>query len=467
MKWNTLIPGLVLSMACSTASLAGAPEPETPPAADAPVVAAEVIRHRQLDEAALAEARQQALRAAEDSQRAALEAVEAARQQLEAQVQEARRARDEAETVLRESEQHRREVHDRERAVERELQRAHENLRRATREVARVHRGLSIPAPPPAPSAYSFGYSDTDRAVLGVVLGNSTGSGVKVLGVSPDGPADRAGLQQGDVIVDVMGTPLAGGDEAPRDVLNEALKDMKVGDEVAIGVDREGESLRFMVVAEKREPFTWHSYSRLATAPHADDHEIFVERIEIPEIDRERLDAEIARLRAEVEANAPRVLAFRDELDGAGFEFEFEDLSEFGDAVLAGTDVWFGMPLTQGLKMTSLDAALGAYFDSERGVLVLKAADDNGLQLRTGDVILRVGGTDVTSPGDVMRALRDVESGAEVSIDIKRERRNQTLKVPVPEHRVGLFNAPLNGFAYRFGPAPEAPEPPPAPQPDH
>jgi S1-C subfamily serine protease len=89
--------------------------------------------------------------------------------------------------------------------------------------------------------------------------------------------------------------------------------------------------------------------------------------------------------------------------------------------------------------MAELDAGLGEYFKVERGVLILKATDDNRLQLKSGDVILKVGGTEVATPGDVVRALRDVESGSQVELDIKRERKNRTLQVAIPENRVGLL----------------------------
>ena len=76
--------------------------------------------------------------------------------------------------------------------------------------------------------------------------------------------------------------------------------------------------------------------------------------------------------------------------DGEGIFYEFETLSEVGDAALAGTNIWFGMPLTRGLKFAELDESLGAYFDTSEGVLVLSAKADNLLQLQSGDVIRTV-----------------------------------------------------------------------------
>lgn len=417
-------------------------------------------RRRHADEVRAAQAYEEALRSAETEQRAALDAVAAARREFE------RRAQAEFNEADRRREQAVRELAD----VRHELERAHENLRRASREVARVHREIARPAPALAPS-FRYAFRSGDKAVIGVVLGDSTQRGVHVLGVSPDGPAERAGLKPGDLIVSVMGTSMAGDEELPFGVLQEALAEIQEGDELVLGVEREGEVNEYTVVAEKREPFTWHSYSRLPSAPPAPmapGAPRIAGHLEIPDIDREGLDAEMARLRERLDQerviiHGERVLRIRD--GDEEYEYEFGEFSELGDEVLGNMNVWFGLPLTRGLKLAELDADLGAYFATDTGVLVLKARADNDLQLRSGDVILRVGEAEVRRPADVMRALRELETGSALRMDIMRDRQRQTLSVDIPEERLGRRAAWPGAFVELETEAfaPEVPASPPEP----
>ena len=284
-----------------------------------------------------------------------------------------------------------------------------------------------------------------------MVLGQSNEKGVPVLGVSPDGPAERAGIRQGDVIVGMMGKPLTGGSEDPRAVLAEVMDGVKVGDELNVTVLREDSEEVFTVKADRREPFSWQSIVRLPTAPDAPDapgapH--VIRRIDLPEIDRaelrEKLEAMESELRnIEVIVNTDKIARIAHG-DGESWEYRFETFSDLGGDVLTEANVWFGLPATRGLKMAEVNEDLGQYFDVDSGVLVLSAREDNDLQLRSGDVIMSVGDQAVSRPADVIRALREWEPGASIDIAIKRDRRETTLEVVLPERSIGHRLVPMD-----------------------
>jgi C-terminal processing protease CtpA/Prc len=377
---------------------------------------------QQIEYQSMLEEAEHARQEAEVARRGAIKAAEMAREvaRLGAEM-----AREKSNITGQESKQQAREraLQEEELAQTREeLSRAHRELREATREMARAHRQLSR-TDHVRETIHQVNLGD--RAVIGVVLGHETEKGVELIGVSPDGPAERAGLEQGDILVSIQDIALADNDNA-RELVFEVMSEVDDQEELAVVIERDGISAEYTVTAEIREPRGWQSMIRIAeveaVAAMPGDRHVIIERIEIPEIDEEAIAAQVAELTEHLQH----------------YEFDYEEFSEFGEHAMSEANIWFGLPRAHGLELTSINEGLGVYFKTDRGVLVIKAKEDNAYGLESGDVILSIDSTAVNSPSDMMRALRDVEPGNEIDIGIKRNRRDKTLSVIVPENRLGF-----------------------------
>ncbi len=119
--------------------------------------------------------------------------------------------------------------------LRRELREAQQQLAEVGKRVAEL--SAEIGGDPARVQMFRY-LGNPDRAVIGVILADGGKDGVAVEGVTPGGPADKAGLRAGDVITAVRGASLAG--ERPQQALREALKDMKEGDKVALSYRRDG-----------------------------------------------------------------------------------------------------------------------------------------------------------------------------------------------------------------------------------
>lgn len=324
-----------------------------------------------------------------------------------------------------------------------ELSRAHRELREASREVARAHRELAMHGEHPERHVVTRRVNLGDRAVIGVVLGKQTDQGVEVIGVSPDGPSDKAGLMAGDVLVSIRGADLAGAGEAAGSALRDVMAEVSAGEELAVVALRNGEPREFTVTAEHREPRSWQSMIRIPDAEEIEIVEgepgssrIIVERLEIPEIDEVALAARVEELTERLKSR--KLIHVSPDGDHVSeFEILIEDFSDMGGHAMSEADIWFGLPNAHGLELTGINAGLGSYFKTDRGVLVIKAREGNAYQLESGDVVLAIDANPVDSPADMMRALRQAESGSEIELTIKRNRGDKTLKVQVPDNRLG------------------------------
>jgi serine protease Do len=89
-----------------------------------------------------------------------------------------------------------------------------------------------------------------------------------------------------------------------------------------------------------------------------------------------------------------------------------------------------------GAVLTPLSDQLASYFGVKEGVLV-SAVEDNSpamqAGLKAGDVIRAINGRTVRDPSDVASELRSVQPGASVDVRVTRDRTELTLKATIPE----------------------------------
>ena len=238
----------------------------------------------------------------------------------------------------------------------------------------RAERSLSV-----------FGFSD-NRGRIGVVVNSAADPvtdkiGARLEAITPGGPAGKAGLKAGDIITKFSGTSLAGlkaedeDESGPGMKLVELARALEPGDTVQLEYRRGSETKKATLVAED---LGWT-----------------MGRIQIP-------------------PNPPRPLVALPQML-QDFEFSF------------GYEPWGD------LELVTLNPDLGEYFGTREGLLVVKAPADSALPLKSGDVIVSIGGRKPTSPSHAMRILRSYDEGESVTLDVIRKQKRTTVTWKVPE----------------------------------
>lgn len=271
------------------------------------------------------------------------------------------------------------------------------------------------------------------RPVLGVVLQPDDTGGVRIVGVTPDSAAAAAGLRSGDRIVSVDGKAIAGNaPEARLDNARTLLADLQADAPVRIGYVRNGKPAAVDARPRMdRQVVVWSPSSGTLTR-FGDNTEIRQRTDGTVEVTSDRIQTEAI---TGVPQTLRRAVVILDDTCGGG---------SCPSPVLMQALRW------NGLNLASLDAQLGRYFGTDRGVLVISTGQLEGLQ--AGDVIQSVDGKAVATPREVMDALRDRPGEARVAVGYLRDRAPGSARVTLPK-----------AMAMPFPPEPPMPPAPPAP----
>lgn len=232
--------------------------------------------------------------------------------------------------------------------------------------------------------------------------------GALVTDVLEDGPADRAGLRDGDVITSVDGvsltSPMASeaeevfdlDDSIPVQRLLAVTRDLEPGQTVEVEYLRDGRRQTTMVDVEDLSG-RWGAASVMA-----------------PDWNQERFRDQMRAL-----TDGARSFRLRVDPDVHG------DGSEA--IVLGGARNGFffdgGGLYRDGLELAEVNPRLGSYFGAEEGVLVLETGRSSGLGLEAGDVVLRVGSRDVDTPERFRRIVSSYGDDEDIDFHVLRDGR--------------------------------------------
>jgi S1-C subfamily serine protease len=231
----------------------------------------------------------------------------------------------------------------------------------------------------------SFGTPPEQRAVLGINIAsdpNGTGpvEGVVVVGVTPGGPADRAGLRADDVIVSINEQSLTADSatQANRRLLR-FMDGVAPGDELSVAYLRAGDARSASLEAGALDPDTM-----------------------------------------------PPEFSFIEPLERFGEQFEHHVLRPFASR-------WRYPGIFAGMELVALTPELGRYFGTEEGMLVVRAPTEDTIPLEDGDVIQKIGGRRPRDPAHAMRIFRSYEPGEELVLNIVRDQRKREIEITMPD----------------------------------
>lgn len=231
-------------------------------------------------------------------------------------------------------------------------------------------------------------------------------TGVVISSVAPGGPAEKAGIEGGDICYLFNGVKA----EDPAH-LGKIVRERKAGEKIAMVIYREGKEKKLFVKLDRRAPL-----------PSA-----------------------------------------KDEL-GA---YSVEDISKImGDAYTSAGKVYL-QSMTRGhlgMALVDLNEDLAPYFSAKKGegALVFSVEPESPAAkagIKGGDVIVNVNGAAVGASSDITGALAELEKGDMVSLDVMRRGVKKSYEIEAGEgiRTSQLFVAPFEPSRIKIKKAPAPP----------
>lgn len=280
-------------------------------------------------------------------------------------------------------------------------------------------------------------YAVAGRPRIGVMVDTDAGAandklGATIKSVTPDGPAAKAGLQAGDIITQFNGTALGG--DAPGAKLVEFAQQLSPGDTVKVEYRRGTSSHKATIVAADLggTSFAW------SPGP-SEGQMITLERA---------YEGQARAFEGQARALQGRELAMLDmERSMAGMGDQFN--------VRIGGGGF-------GLNLAEMNAGLGEYFGTQKGVLLLENPSDSTMPLKAGDVILAIDGRAPADVGQARRILGSYDGGDVAKFEIMRMKKKVSVSWTVPAN-VRAWGGPATMRFRTLDPmgAPGAPGPAP------
>ena len=231
-------------------------------------------------------------------------------------------------------------------------------------------------------------------------------TGVFISSVAPDGPAEKAGIEDGDICYLFNGVKV----EDPAH-LGKLVRERKEGEKVAVVIYREGKEKKLFVKLDRRAP--------------------------LPSI--------------------------KDEL-GA---YSVKDLSEILSDAYKSTNKLYLKSCARGhlgMALMDLNEDIAPYFSVKKGegVLVFSVETDSPAAkagIKGGDVVASVNGSAVGTASDIIGELAEIEKGDKVSFDVLRKGVKKSFELEADEGfgTSRIFVAPFEHSGVKIKRAPSPP----------